>query len=100
MQQAKTWENVHVKQGRQLELCGGPFLQQLLKLQRLRESKRKKDLNLYRFFLARADEICGKAICNDTMEEFWRKYMFSSPNDAIQFQVGMTGLADSRPKSP
>lgn len=64
-----------------------------LKLQRLRESKRKKDLNLYRFFLARADEICGKTICNDTMEEFWRKYMFSSPNDAIQFQVGMTGLA-------
>ena len=28
-----------------------------------------QDLYLYRFFLARADEICGKAICNDTMEE-------------------------------
>lgn len=64
-----------------------------LKLQRLRESKRKKDLNLYRFLMARADEISGKAVCHDTMEEFLRKYMFSSPNDAIQFQVGMTGLA-------
>ena len=28
-----------------------------------------QDLCLYRFFMARADEICGKSICHDTMED-------------------------------
>ena len=64
-----------------------------LKLQRLREKGRKKDLCLYRFFMARADEICGKSICHDTMEEFLRKYMFSSIADAVGHCKGMTGLA-------